>query len=261
MDPVDLCNKTHQVYSEVDQSEKVDNPLGIISPHAGWQYSGIVTATALEMVQVPDLVILLGNNHKDNGRPYAVWTDLPWAFPFGNVSVDQNLAEQFVDEVDLLEADHAAHLQEHSNEIQVVWLHHKNPDLRIVPIAIDNTGNVQDLLDIGEQIAGVLENVDEPYLIIMSTDLTHYKNYETVEEQDQQMIDEMLKLDPEALFLLVKNNSDLNMCGLEPVVAGMQAILTLGASKAVLAKYRTSYEAFNSNPDSTVGYASIVITK
>ena len=256
----EFCETTDQVILEVEPGPKIEAPIALISPHAGWQFSGVVTSTALSRMDVPDLIILVGNNHKGKGARYSVWADpAPWQFPFGDVPIDTEVANLLVQEVEGFEADTVAHLEEHSNEMQVVWLQRYNPNVRIVPIMIDDQPTAEELQRVGRELGQALQSVEEPFLIIASTDLTHYQPEATVKAQDAEMVDHMVALDGAGLFELVHpQRGQYSMCGLDPVVVAIEAAKTLGATTAEEVMYRTSFEVFQSD-DGPVGYTAVVM--
>ena len=204
-------------------------------------------------------MIILGNNHFDNGKPFAVYDTGSWAVPTGDVPVDETIAAQFIEDVEVFEADKAAHSVEHSIEVQVMWLHRYQPNLRVVPIAIDNTNDFEALSTVAEQLAASLEKIDEPYLLLATTDLTHFDPTDVAKEQDDQMIAEMLARDPQGLFDLVSpQRGVMSMCGLEPTVVGLAIANIQNASESTLVQRLDSSET-TGNPDNVVGYASVIL--
>ncbi len=257
MDPQELCEKVTDIYGQVEHADEPAEVKLVISPHAGWQYSGIVTAAALARIQIPDLIILLGSNHKDAGPVFSVWNTLPWAIPFGDIPVDVDLANRFLDAVAVFNADTLAHEREHSIEVQLPWLFHMNPNIRIVPIAVDNMYNTDQLADIAVQMAQVLGELEEPYLVLASTDMTHYQPVDVLEEKDLPLLEKMVQRDPDGLKQL-RSELGSNMCGLEPVMLGIHLANELGATEGELVMYRTSADT-NNDTQSAVGYGSVLL--
>ena len=108
----------------------------VMVPHAGHVFSGEVAGKTLAQAKLADTVILLGPNHTGLGAPLAVWPDGKWKLPGASLAVDAELARAILDAEPALTADRAAHMQEHSLEVLLPFLWAKNPDLRIVPIAV-----------------------------------------------------------------------------------------------------------------------------
>ncbi len=258
LDPDEFCTTTSQVLLEVDDTDTtLDDVKVLISPHAGWQFSGIVTATMLSQIEVPDLVIFIGNNHKDNGEKYAVYPDGMWALPNGDMEVDEAVAAQLIENVPDLVADKVAHSEEHSIEVNVMWLSRFNPNAKIVPIAFDYTDNAEKLKELGTAIANELKTLDQDFLVIATTDLTHYDPRDVAKEQDDAMVAQMEAMDPDGLFNLVHPaRGTYSMCGLEPSVVGIQIARELGATGGEVILRRDSGDR-TGNTDSVVGYAGV----
>ncbi|MBU1239841.1 AmmeMemoRadiSam system protein B, partial [Myxococcota bacterium] len=128
------------------------------------------------------------------------------------------------------------------------------------PVAINFTADLSLLLDLGNQIGTVLSGIEEPFLVIATTDLTHYKPVEEVNTKDAFVIDPMVSMDSTGLFNAQIDNQ-VNMCGREPVIVGLEAAKVLGATKSELIMHRTSYDAYQTGEDNAVGYVSIVYSK
>src|SRR5512137_595992 len=93
------------------------DPVALISPHAGYVFSGHVAAQAFKQAEGVDYdaIVVLGTNHTDPGaRGCSIWPDGAWAMPMGNVPVDSELAHALMDACDRITFQRNAHLMEHS---------------------------------------------------------------------------------------------------------------------------------------------------
>ena len=119
---------------------RVGNVLGIVSPHAGYIYSGPGAANAFRALEedgLPQIAVIIGPKHRYPGADVAIDTSEAWSTPLGTVKVDREVCERIVDKCDYAEADSMAHLQEHSIEVQIPFLQFIAADgISIVPIAI-----------------------------------------------------------------------------------------------------------------------------
>src|SRR6266498_3938650 len=101
---------------------------GIVAPHAGYVYSGAIAGAVYARVAVPRQVIVLGPNHTGLGRPAALWpAGGGWRTPLGTVPVAAALTEALL-AGELVVPDDAAHLREHSLEVQIPFLQRARPD-------------------------------------------------------------------------------------------------------------------------------------
>ncbi len=99
--------------------------VGLISPHAGYMYSGPVAAHAfyeLAMDGKPDTVVLLGPNHTGYGSALSIMREGVWRTPLGDVEVDSAVSDAILHETNLIDVDEVAHRYEHSIEVQLPFL-------------------------------------------------------------------------------------------------------------------------------------------
>jgi len=184
-------------------------PRALIVPHAGYIYSGPVAASAYHLLepefQKINQIILLGPSHHLAFNGIATPDADYFATPLGNIRVNQAFCRKaltlnFVKELSL------AHQQEHSLEVQLPFLQTILADFELTPLVVGNcdSGAVSQLLEL-------LWNKEvESTLIIVSTDLSHFHNYETAKKLDEQTSQAILQLQPEKI-------SAQNACGKAPL--------------------------------------------
>jgi len=238
-----------------DRAEKV-KAFGLISPHAGYIYSGMVAGAVISKVKFTDTFVMLGPNHTGQGRDFSIMTEGSWITPLGEVDIDGALAKQILASSSYLQEDLEAHQYEHSLEVQVPFLQYFKADVRIVPIILAQArGNVYK--KIGKELAGSIKESKRQVTILASSDMTHYEPQESARKKDNKAIEAILNLDEDELLRRVAD-LDISMCGYAPVVALISAAKELGATKAELVKYQTSGDA-SGDYRSVVGYAGILL--
>jgi hypothetical protein len=230
--------------------------LGCVVPHAGVMYSGHVAGAVYARLELPPTVVILGPNHHGVGSPLAIMSEGEWETPLGVVLIDAALAGTLKKACSALEEDPDAHRAEHSLEVQVPFLQHLKPDLRIVPIAL-GAGSYDPLHELGEALASVLATMSPRPLLIASTDLNHYEPESIGRVKDRKAIDAILALDPRGLFETVRREK-ITMCGYGPTVALLTAARALGAREAELIRYATSGDV-TGDRSYVVGYAGIIV--
>jgi len=228
----------------------------VVSPHAGYIYSGGVAGAVLSEVEIPGRIIILGPNHTGYGAQAAIMTSGSWELPFGEVKIDDELATSILEKSNTLSQDVEAHLYEHSLEVQVPFLQYLRKDISIVPIVLA-THDYNKLENIGEAIAEAITESKEETLIVASSDMTHYEDQKSAEQKDKLAIKEILALSPRKLLDTVIS-CNITMCGVAPVVSAIIAAKRLGAENARLVKYATSGDV-NRDYSQVVGYAGIII--
>ena len=263
-----LDNRGPKTLPKVNHRGK--NIKGIIVPHAGLTYSGAIAAHSYNFLAqngFADTFIILGPNHTGMGSGVSVITEGEWLTPFGTSKINEILGKQI--RRDIIDMDENAHKYEHSIEIQLPFLQFivGSRNFDFVPISM-SVQDVKTAKEVGYILSNVIKDSDEKVVIIASTDFTHAGfNYasmppkginvdEYAEKQDRLAIDKILNLDPEGLIQTVEQKS-ITMCGYGPVAAMLYATKNLGAKKAELLKYGTSYEVQPGK--SCVGYGAIAI--
>lgn len=254
--PGDSDKLNDQLDRLLPENESRKKAIGIISPHAGYVYSGKVAGDVISSVLIPPKVILLGPNHTGVGTRCAIMTSGSWELPNGEVRVDVPLAERIMAGTDLIHLDETAHSREHSIEVQVPFLIHERPDVSIVPLAL-MWMKLKACREIGSAIAAAIKGCGEEVLILASSDMTHYESAAAAKEKDHMAIDRVLDLDPEGLFHTVMDES-ISMCGVIPTTVMLFAAKALGATKASLVKYATSGDVTGDNSQ-VVGYAGMIV--
>jgi AmmeMemoRadiSam system protein B len=227
----------------------------VLAPHAGYSFSGEVAGKVYAAIDVPEHVVVLCPKHTPYGSPLAIMTSGAWAMPGFEVPVDADLAPAIRDACGL-EEDDEAHLAEHSLEVQLPFLHRRNPALRLTPIAVG--GQRYDALrKLGECLARAVRAFGKPVLLVASSDMSHERGTERGKKNDALAIERLLALDPQGLYDAVADH-DITMCGFAPATAVLTAAKALGAKKAELLGYQTSLD-HGGTEDWVVGYAGIVI--
>jgi AmmeMemoRadiSam system protein B len=237
-------------------SEKQD-AVGIIMPHAGYVYSGQVAGLTISKVDIKKTVIILGTNHTGSGERFSIMTSGTWITPLGEVKIDSEIARSILKESTLLKEDVAAHLQEHSIEVEVPFLQYLKNDIAIVPIVIFPQAKLSEYQRVGEDIANGFKKIGRAGFFMASTDMTHYEPEEIAKEKDRLAIDAILEMSEEKLFNVVRAK-DVSMCGLGATCVLINVCKNLGAKRAGLVKYQTSGDT-SGDYSSVVGYAGMII--
>jgi len=230
--------------------------FAVVSPHAGYIYSGNVAGAAFSKVAIPETVIIFGPNHTGYGSPAAVMMDGIWRMPMGDVPIATDIATTLVRTSAYLEADYQAHMYEHSLEVQVPFLQYFQPELKIVPVCLGHM-SYQACEEIAQAVANTIKGAHRPILMVASTDMTHYESQAQANAKDRLAIEQVLALNPKGLFETVQANG-ISMCGFIPTTVVLATSLLIGATSAELVKYATSGDV-SGDYDRVVGYASFII--
>jgi len=242
----------------VDEKVHKEDVIGLVSPHAGYEYSGPVAGAVISKIKFKDTFIIMGPNHTGRGKPLSIMTEGKWETPLGEVEIDSELAKQILSSSSHLQEDHIAHQYEHSIEVQLPFLQYFKKDIKLVPIVLAfATGDVYK--EIGKEIAKAIKDLNREAVMIASSDMTHYESQESAKRKDKQAIKAILDLNEDELLKRI-SELDISMCGYAPTVSLISAAKELGATAAELVKYQTSGDT-TGDYSSVVGYAGIILRR
>lgn len=245
--------------SQVAKEEK-NRLLGIIVPHAGYVYSGPIASwaylEAAKEIRALKTAILLGPNHTGSGAPVAIYPEGSWSTPFGSLTVNRNLSHRLAEEG--FSIDELAHSFEHSLEVQLPFLQFLyGNSFQIVAVTMLDQ-SLKTAIKLGENLARVLEQEKE-FLIIATTDLTHYESEEEAHNKDEKLLETLQKGDVANVYKTA-SNLQVSACGIGPAAAAIKACSLLKANKINLLKYETS-AAITHDKQAVVGYASLSLCR
>jgi AmmeMemoRadiSam system protein B len=232
--------------------------IGVICPHAGYEYSGPIAANSYYEIsaQRPDLVIIIGPNHWGIGCDIASMKECIWKTPIGDVEVDTESTIRISEISKLIEFDFFSHTRDHCLEVQIPMLQetflHK---FRILPLILIDQSH-QTAIEIGKTIARIAKV--RKTVIIGSSDFTHYEPNDFAYAQDKSLIDTIVNLDVDKFYSTLQEKQ-ISACGYGAIASTMTACKELGATKGTLIRYATSGDIAG-DKSSVVGYASIVFS-
>jgi len=237
---------------------KREKAICVVSPHAGFVYSGPVAGAVFSAVLLPDTFVILGPSHRGISSRFAVMKEGIWETPLGDVPLESHLAELIMKGSPLIVEDEMAHSEEHSLEVQLPFIQYFKKEFSIVPICFSYNISYEELEVLARAVSHGIQEFKREVLIVASTDMSHYVSQKTAEKKDFLAIDKVLKLDPKGLYDTVQRE-DISMCGFQPTTSALIASKELGAKKAELIKYQTSGDT-SGDYSQVVGYAGLRIS-
>ncbi|MCF3629543.1 AmmeMemoRadiSam system protein B [Thalassospiraceae bacterium LMO-SO8] len=171
-------------------------PKAIVAPHAGYVYSGAVAASAYARIKPAHgritRVILLGPCHRVAVNGLALSGADAFATPLGPVEIDKEAAALIADlpQVQVFDATHA---QEHSLEVHLPFLMAVLDDFKVLPLVVGQATP--------DQVAEVLDRLwgGPETLIVVSSDLSHYLDYDSAREIDRRTCQAIETLAPDRI--------------------------------------------------------------
>lgn len=246
--------KTVQGYLDDVEKEELDGELvGLISPHAGYIYSGQVAAYAYKQLDGVsyDAVAIISPVHRMFVGRFAVTSAAAYETPLGLVEVDVDLIEAMNKEIDLTRV---AQDNEHSLEIQLPFLQVVLGEFKLLPIMMGDQG-LSSCQKLGTALAKILKGKN--VLLLASTDLSHFHNYDAAVRLDEIVLERVGAYDPEGLVSDLERGK-CEACGGGPVIAVMLAAQKLGANRAKVLKYMNSGDV-TGDRSQVVGYMAAAL--
>ena len=260
-DSVTLSKEITGYYKNARKEPIPGKIVALISPHAGYMYSGQVAAYTYKLLEgfSYETVVVISPSHVAYFPGASVYNGGAYQTPLGIIPVDTTLAGEIASvnkRVFLSDQGHGFSGQrgEHAIEVQLPFLQLVLGKFKLVPIVIGN----QDWATC-QALAEALQKPlkGKNVLIVASSDLSHYHPYNEAVRLDSVVINHVDSFDPEGLF------DDLGAglceaCGGSPIAAVMLAAKGLGADKAKVVRYANSGDV-TGDKSAVVGYMAAVV--
>jgi len=218
---------------------------GVVVPHAGYEYSGPIAATAYALLadqgHRPSHVVIIGPSHFEALRGSAVPTHEAWLTPLGEVPIDERARQTALARGAI--ADDRPHRSEHSIEVQLPFIGCVWPDTPVLPIAV---GSVSP--DAGAEMLAAI--VPEDAMLVVSSDLSHYHDADTADRLDARSAAAIEALDDTSL-------GPEQACGYDALRVAIAWARSLGLQASLL-DLRNSSDT-GGDAISVVGYGSFAL--
>jgi len=236
--------------------------IGVVAPHAGHRYSGPVAGYAFAAVrgQSPELVAVLSPMHQPHSGSLLTTAHAAYATPLGSIPVDAaavGALDLRLKETLDFGLTPVAKDQEHSLEIELPFLQRAlAAPFSLLPVMVRAvTPHISRLL--GSALADVLRGRN--FLLVASTDLSHFYTQREAEMLDSVMLARMADFDPDGLFDAEAKGAG-QACGLGALTAVLFAARSLGAHRVQILRHATSGDV-TGDYSSVVGYGAAAILR
>lgn len=235
---------------------RAQKPRLLIVPHAGYQYSGLVAATAFRQLAGHhyDGVVVIGFTHRFGFSGASVDAREAYETPIGLLPVDREAVALLRRHpgIGFVEAAHAG--GEHSLEVELPFLQVVLPGVRLVPVIMGTSD-----WDAVRQLADALADLSRwgDYLFVFSSDLSHYRAYDEARRIDEGTVRALLSETPQAVHRLFRAGR-LEACGQGPLVTSLLLAAKLGYLERELL-YEANSGDTAGRTDRVVGYASLAL--
>ncbi len=224
--PIILKNNVINLFSK-SEYKQIQNITAVITPHAGFMYSGEVAASAFKQIDENkkyEYIFIICTSHRMTFEGAAVYNSGNYITPLGKIEVDTEIANKLIEKNPFFIVNDKAHLYEHSLEVQLPFLQvHLKKAFKIVPIIL---GTYKP--EIIKKIANTLKPFfNSENLFIISSDFSHYPNYEDACIIDDKTAEIIISNNVENLLNHIKNIQKYNISNLSTPVCGWTSVLVL----------------------------------
>jgi hypothetical protein len=243
-----------EIQGFLSQAQGVDlegRLVALISPHAGYRYSGQVAAYAYKVLEKHRFssVVLIAPSHRAYFSGVSVYDRGGYETPLGVVPLDRELVSALKERESRIRYVPDAHSREHSLEIQLPFLQVLLPEFKLVPLVMGEQ-NLETCQWLAEAVADCIG--DKSVLIVASSDLSHFHPYTQAKRLDQVVLDKVNDFDPRGLSESLASGA-CEACGGGPMVSAMLIARRLGANKSRVLHYANSGDVTGDH-SGVVGY-------
>ena len=235
---------------------KIDNVKIVISPHAGYIYSGPVAAYGYKVIEGKkyDNVFIFAPSHRASFSGISVYDGEGYKTPLGIVKINTEIVKSLISSSEYINFHREAHIYEHSLEVQLPFLQVVlENDFKLIP-ALVGSHDIKELIEVAKVVNDFIGEND---LIVLSTDLSHYYSSERAKQLDSVAIEDIKNIDVEKFYKDIASGKT-EACGFGPLIIGMVIAKLRGWNNCEILKYADSGDV-SGDKSQVVGYVSAVI--
>ncbi len=250
-----LSDEVKLLFDLAHVESNLENAFGIVSPHAGYTYSGKTAAAAFKAVsdKIYDTVVIISPSHKEYFPGICVYEGDAYETPLGKVPVNDLMREKLITGSKLIFAGIQGHRAEHAVEVQLPFLQTIYKDFSIVPIVMGDQGRVY----VDELAEKLSDAIDDKTLIVASSDLSHFYSKDTAHQMDSIIENHINGFDYHGLLHDLESGK-CEACGGGTIVAMMKAADAVKKRNSKVLSRADSGDVTGDNSE-VVGYLSAAI--
>jgi AmmeMemoRadiSam system protein B len=254
----DKLQKDISLMLQLAKTEKsFDKIFGIISPHAGYVYSGRTAAYAYNLLKNKNYktVIIISPSHSEFFPGISIFDGDAYETPLGIVEIDQEVTDKLVEKSKTIFRGIQGHRKEHALEVQIPFLQSVLTNFKIVPIVMGD----QSKRFVDELAQKISEVADNSTLVIASSDMSHFYSSNEADRLDSVVEKRISEFDFENL-LKDLDRHDCEACGGGPISVMLKAASLKNINKSFELNRSDSGDVTGDKSE-VVGYLSAVVYK
>jgi AmmeMemoRadiSam system protein B len=254
-DPLKLTEDISVLLDRNKSQHRFENIFGIVSPHAGYVYSGGTAAQAYNHLKGRNYkrVLVISPSHSEYFPGVCVFEGDAYETPLGILEVDRDFTEKLTKKSKIIFTGYEGHRKEHALEVQLPFLQSVLKDFKIVPVVMGDQTNI-----IVDALASELAEVfDEETLIVASSDMSHFHSKSGADKLDSIIEKRINNFDFEGLQKDL-DSKNCEACGGGPIVTLLKAA-SLKNIKHSKVLHRSDSGDVTGDNEGVVGYLSAVV--
>ena len=260
----ELSSQIESLLQNVTKFEEKD-VQAIIVPHAGYVFSAETAATAYATLSKKyKNIFVIGSSHHVSFDGASIYNIGNYKTPLGEINTNHTIVSSLMQNP-LFTYNRDAHTKEHTLEVQLPFLQTiYGDDLNIVPI-IMATQSMESIIEISKILKPYFD--DKKNLFVISTDLSHYPDYEDANVVDRRTLDALIQNNPQEFINTIVNNEGSSTRGLVTSACGWSSLLVLlnmtkdENYKYEIVEYKNSGDTRYGEKNRVVGYGALRIYK
>ena len=255
----ELQKTVEDFLAQVPATDVKGRLIALISPHAGYTYSGQVAAHAYKQLEKQKFktVVVIAPSHYARFEGVSIHDRGGHMTPLGAAPLDEELASALKERNARIRFVPEAFMREHAMEIQLPFLQVAMPGLMVVPLVMGNQ-DLDECRRLADTVAACIEDRrDKRVLVVASSDLSHFHPDEEARALDRLVLERVGALDPEGLAGLLAEGK-CEACGGGPIVTAMLIARKLGADKGRVLHYANSSDV-TGDRSKVVGYMAAAL--
>ena len=238
-DPKELSSMIDGFLLTADPGPLKEDIFAIISPHAGYGYSGGVAGFGYKLIKGRPYktVVVIGPSHYFGFSGVSVYPEGAFRTPLGDLEIDRDFAAQLLDKDEEVTFIPEAFAKEHSVEVQLPFLQKVLSNFKVVPVVMGDC-----TLDTCKKFANLLKEAigsRKDVLVVVSSDMYHGYDYEEADLVDGLTLSYLEKMDSEGLYYSLRE-SKAQLCGGFPAVSVLILAKELGHNALKVLKHSNS---------------------
>lgn len=255
-DPTLLTLTVDRLLEDQPARELPGRPLALVSPHAGYAYSGPTAAAAYALLRRRPFrtAVIISPSHREYFNGISVYDGDAYRTPLGLINVDVELREKLLAHKGVIVSSPLGHRDEHAVEVQLPFIQRINPEAKVLPIVMGDQR-----IEYCQILARALADVLTPdCILIASSDLSHFHAQGDALQRDRIIAEDIRGLKPMLLLDDLQSRKG-EACGGGPIAVVMAAALALGADQGTILHQCTSGD-MTGDTQRVVGYLSAAFT-